>query len=110
MMPYADSSMSIWTGFFSSRPLLKKEIVDLSSEFHASGFLVAIKNLIVINKEKKEIDLIKQRYFAMQEALGIMMHHDGITGTSRELTVRDYERRISIAMKSNAELMGGIFE
>ena len=36
-----------------------------------------------------------------QDVLGVMMHHDAITGTSTGYVAEDYERMMSLAIKNN---------
>ena len=37
----------------------------------------------------------------MQDVLGVMMHHDAITGTSAGYVAKDYERMMTLAIKNN---------
>lgn len=39
MYPYSDNPGIVWTGFFTSRPNLKKTIIDFNSQFYASSAL-----------------------------------------------------------------------
>lgn len=37
MYPYNDGNFVPWTGFFTSRPNLKKGIIDFNAQFYASA-------------------------------------------------------------------------
>lgn len=43
MFVYSDGNSMAWSGFFSSRPNLKKQIVDLSNQFHAGSQLLGLQ-------------------------------------------------------------------
>ena len=100
--PYADNAHCYWTGYFSSRANLKGLIKQL-------GLYVNITNRLLFeiftgnegkmknNKKiiKKAIDCI---YFA-REKLGVLQHHDAVTGTSKEKTNKDYENMAIVGVE-----------
>ena len=100
--PYADNAHCYWTGYFSSRANLKGLIKQL-------GLYVNITNRLLFeiftgNEEKmksnkkiikKSIDCI---YFA-REKLGVLQHHDAVTGTSKEKTNKDYENMAIVGVE-----------
>ncbi|GFG40564.1 hypothetical protein Cfor_04486 [Coptotermes formosanus] len=81
--PYASDPHSYWTGFYTSRPTLKR------FERLGNNFLQVCKQLYALTDLGPEdwVDLNK-----MREAVGIMQHHDAVTGTERQEVASDYAR------------------
>ena len=46
----------------------------------------------------------RKTFETMQDTIGIIVHHDAVTGTSPDETVRDYEQRIINAAKLGNKL------
>ena len=45
LLPYAEANNEVFTGYYSSKPSLKKQIKDSSALFHAHSKLFALKML-----------------------------------------------------------------
>ncbi|XP_033225120.1 lysosomal alpha-mannosidase-like [Belonocnema kinseyi] len=91
--PYASDYRTYWTGYYTSRPTLK---------FYArmgNNFLQVIKQLSVLRNYPDNKELEKFR-----EAMGILQHHDAITGTERQHVANDYARILSISMRDGEEI------
>ncbi len=73
-----------WTGFFSSRPSLKYMIRQ------GGSLLQACKQMASILKLKSEEDT--GELSVMKEAMALIQHHDGITGTQSQRVTDDYVR------------------
>lgn len=80
-MPYADAFNTYWSGYFTSRPSLKLHIR------YANNFLQAAKQLTTLVTSRYNY---APYYRALQQALGINMHHDAITGTCQQHVDEDY--------------------
>jgi hypothetical protein len=82
MFPYADNDASFWTGYFSSRANDKKYMRDASHTLHSSNKLFA---LAVIDQETTDvqIDAMLTAKAKMMDVVGVIQHHDGITGTGK---------------------------
>ncbi|XP_042025664.1 alpha-mannosidase isoform X1 [Salvia splendens] len=90
--PYADSASAYWTGFFTSRPALKRYI-RLSS-----GYYMAARQLeFLVGKRSNGANTD-----SLGDALGIAQHHDAVTGTAKQHTTNDYAKRLAIG-SSEAE-------
>ncbi|KAK9948409.1 hypothetical protein M0R45_003985 [Rubus argutus] len=84
--PYADRLDAYWTGFFTSRPGLKRYVRFLS------GYYLAARELeFLVGKSATGPNT-----FSLGDALGIVQHHDAITGTAKQHTTNDYAKRLSI--------------
>ena len=99
--PYADNAHCYWTGYFTSRANLKGLIKQLGLYINLINKLLF---QIFMDKEKmkknkkmieKAIDCI---YFA-RENLGVLQHHDAVTGTSKEKTSKDYENMAIVGIE-----------
>ncbi|CAD5121439.1 unnamed protein product [Dimorphilus gyrociliatus] len=84
--PYADKPLNYWTGYFTTRPALKRLGKVLEYRLRATEILYALTNH---NFTKAQSLMNKGR-----RALGLFMHHDAITGTSRSYVVEDYRHRM----------------
>ncbi|KAJ4981597.1 hypothetical protein NE237_032434 [Protea cynaroides] len=84
--PYADRKNAYWTGFFTSRPALKRYVRILS------GYYLAARQLEFLTGRKSS----GPNTFSLGDALGIVQHHDAVTGTAKQHTTNDYAKRLAI--------------
>ncbi|KAJ0440560.1 putative alpha-mannosidase [Helianthus annuus] len=87
--PYASDINAYWTGYFTSRPALKRYVRMLSGYYLAARQLEAMKGR---NKTGPTTD-----YLA--DALGTAQHHDAVSGTSQQHVANDYAKRLAIGHK-----------
>lgn len=87
--PYASDPNSFWTGYFTSRPTIKRY------ERLGNNYLQVCKQLYALADLGPEdrVDLN-----ALREAMGVMQHHDAITGTEKQHVADDYARQLDRAM------------
>ncbi|KAG6556620.1 hypothetical protein Mapa_001561 [Marchantia paleacea] len=93
--PYADCPHCYWTGYFTSRAALKRYVRRLS------GVLQAARQLEFIvgkNETGPNTD-------SLEEAMAIVQHHDGVSGTERQHVANDYAKRLSIGAAEAAEVI-----
>jgi alpha-mannosidase len=83
LFPYADGAHSYWTGFYTSRPALKRYI-RLNS-----AFLQAARQIEVWAGGNGNGTSL------LWDALGIAQHHDAVTGTELQPVAFDYALRIA---------------
>jgi lysosomal alpha-mannosidase len=89
--PYASDNHAFWTGYFTSRPTSKRY------ERQASNILQSTKQLAALAKvDGRDID---DSLNDLREAVGIMQHHDAITGTEKQAVANDYARLLTKALK-----------
>ncbi|XP_022199948.2 lysosomal alpha-mannosidase isoform X2 [Nilaparvata lugens] len=87
--PYASDPNSFWTGYFTSRPTIKY------FERKGNNFLQICKQLYALAdlgpEDRGDLN-------ALRSAMGVMQHHDAITGTEKQLVAFDYARILSQGM------------
>jgi len=97
IFPLADNSHNYWSGYFTSRAALKKQVR------FATNFLQAARQLEVIAKPGA-IGVVTARPSpvvgnsftdSLEGTIGVATHHDGMSGTERQDVSDDYEQRIS---------------
>jgi len=82
--PYATNEHSIWTGYFTSRPALKRY------ERYSNNILQIARQLNALANLDRRNDL-----FRFSESMAIIQHHDAITGTEWQHVADDYVQRLA---------------
>nr|CAD7429113.1 unnamed protein product [Timema monikensis] len=111
--PYGSDAHSYWTGYFTSRPTHKgfermannflqvsPTMLDMCvSSCHYEGTCVfqVCKQLSVLGNVTG-IDAVG-KLDDLRRAMGIMQHHDAITGTERQEVADDYIRMLTAALR-----------
>lgn len=85
--PYASDLHSYWTGYFTSRPTQKR--------FERMG-----NHLLQVCKQLTSFALKHNDEFIphmneLREIMGVMQHHDAITGTEKQHVAQDYARTMT---------------
>ncbi|CAA0412387.1 unnamed protein product [Arabidopsis thaliana] len=84
--PYADRAYAYWTGYFTSRPALKRYVRALS------GYYMAARQLeFLVGKNSGGPNT-----YSLGDALGIAQHHDAVTGTAKQHVTNDYMKRLAL--------------
>ncbi|CAL5361755.1 unnamed protein product [Camellia sinensis] len=92
--PYADRVNAYWTGYFTSRPSLKRYVRVMS------GYYLLARQLEFFRGRNK----IGPTTDTLADALAIAQHHDAVTGTEKQHVADDYATRLSIGYKESEEL------
>ncbi|XP_055684931.1 lysosomal alpha-mannosidase isoform X1 [Lutzomyia longipalpis] len=92
-IPYASDPHAFWTGYFTSKPALKR------LERMGNSFLQICKQLTSL-APKKEDKSLRVHLDYLSEVMGVLQHHDAITGTSKEHVTQDYTVQIYSALKA----------
>lgn len=102
--PYADAFNTYWTGYFTSRPSLKYHIR------YANNILQAAKqlNALIISPELASSRhmysrMPNRKIQKLQEAMGILQHHDAVTGTCKQAVANDYAQMLMEGIRSGEE-------
>eukprot|EP00729_Bicosta_minor_P002033 gene2033-12011_t len=97
IFPLADNDHNYWSGYFTSRPALKKQVRV------ATNFLGAARQIEILGKVE-DLGHPTQRPAppvgtsftdSLEGTIGVATHHDGMSGTERQDVANDYEQRIS---------------
>lgn len=91
--PYGSDAHSYWTGYFSSRPTSKFMERQGNNMLQACKQLTAITDFNESNYPDELPGLIELR-----EVMGVMQHHDAITGTEKQHVANDYHRILNHAI------------
>lgn len=86
--PYADGPNTVWSGYFTSRPTSKR-------------FERTSNNLLQVSKQLKALSgTASDSTSKLEAAMGVMQHHDAITGTEKAAVEKDYHRMLSKARQA----------
>lgn len=88
--PYADGPHKFWTGFFSSRPALKRY------ERLSYNFLQVCNQLEALVGPAANVGPYGSGDSApLNEAMAVLQHHDAVSGTSQQHVADDYARQLA---------------
>jgi alpha-mannosidase len=97
--PLGDHPHAYWSGYFTSRPALKRQVR------FATNLLVAARQLeVVANLSAAQVGHASQKRSppvggswtdSLEGTVGVATHHDGMSGTERQSVTDDYAQRIS---------------
>ncbi|GJQ83732.1 hypothetical protein Trydic_g20608 [Trypoxylus dichotomus] len=92
--PYASDENAYWVGYYTSRPTSKRY------ERQGNNILQVTKQLTSFVRQAKEyIPELRE----LQEAMGVMQHHDAISGTEKQVVADDYHTILSKAIAMSIE-------
>ena len=100
--PYADCDHCYWTGYFTSRQGLKRMERVGSSFLHAARQIESIAKLTLPKEQRTQITTGSWNaspLYELDDAMGVVQHHDGVSGTSKQHVAYDYAKRIAGGMK-----------
>lgn len=83
--PYADVPHAYWSGYFTSRPALKGYARTSSALLNGVRQMQALAGSVGRNISLQPLE----------DAVGILQHHDALSGTARQHVAFDYSRRLS---------------
>lgn len=88
--PYADGPHMFWTGYFSSRPALKRY------ERLSYNFLQVCNQLEALVGPVANVGPYGYGDSAhLNEAMAVLQHHDAVSGTSKQHVADDYARQLA---------------
>lgn len=89
--PYASRPSTFWTGYFTSRAALKGYVRRTNNFLQACKQLDALAKLEDTANSTYNIQVLK-------EALGVVQHHDGVSGTEKQAVAYDYAQRLALGV------------
>ncbi|KAK6928597.1 Glycoside hydrolase family 38, N-terminal domain [Dillenia turbinata] len=93
--PYADRANSYWTGYFTSRPSLKRYVRAMSGYYLAARQLEFFRGKSISGPNTD----------SLADALAIAQHHDAVSGTEKQHVANDYAKRLSIGYDEAEKLV-----
>ncbi|XP_033821330.1 lysosomal alpha-mannosidase [Periophthalmus magnuspinnatus] len=88
--PYADDAHDFWTGYFTSRPALKRY------ERFSNALLQTCNQLEVLGGPvSRNGPFGKGDTLTMRKSMAVAQHHDAVSGTSKQHVANDYARRLA---------------
>ncbi|CAI2734863.1 unnamed protein product [Schistosoma spindalis] len=104
--PYASSSYTYWTGYYTSRPALKYYVRQASNLLTICEQIHLFANYILNQKYHNEND---ENINNLRNMIGILQHHDAITGTAKQHVTNDYVWHLYNATKSCQQLINNSY-
>ncbi|XP_049645255.1 lysosomal alpha-mannosidase [Suncus etruscus] len=99
--PYADGAHQFWTGYFTSRPALKRY------ERFSYNFQQMCNQLeALVGEPANSGPYGTGRSDTLNEAMAVLQHHDAVSGTSKQHVADDYARQLSAGWKDCEVLIG----
>ena len=90
--PYSDCPHCFWTGYFTSRAGFKR------LERVGSSFLQAARQIESMKDSEGSVGFpdchCKEPLYPLEDAMGIVQHHDAVSGTAKQHVANDYAKRI----------------
>uniref|UniRef100_A0A8C9STK8 Lysosomal alpha-mannosidase n=1 Tax=Scleropages formosus TaxID=113540 RepID=A0A8C9STK8_SCLFO len=88
--PYADGPHDFWTGYFTSRPALKRY------ERLSNSLLQVCNQLEVLGgPNSRKGPYGEGDSDTLQEAMSVAQHHDAVSGTEKQHVANDYAKRLA---------------
>ncbi|XP_076147474.1 lysosomal alpha-mannosidase [Alosa pseudoharengus] len=88
--PYADDAHDFWTGYFTSRPALKRY------ERQSNSHLQTCNQLEVLGGPRSRSGPFgKGTSDTLRKAMAVAQHHDAVSGTEKQHVAYDYARRLA---------------
>lgn len=98
--PYSSDPHAYWTGYYTSRPTVKR------FEREGNHFLQVCKQLSTLADIISKDSAYSQNLDKLKEIMGVMQHHDAVTGTEKQHVSDDYEKVLTdgmVACEENAK-------
>jgi len=87
--PYSDRPHGFWSGYFTSRTAFKR------FERVSSGFLQAARQLdLLFDNSQTAYTAETHPLYELEDALGVVQHHDAVSGTGKQHVADDYSKRL----------------
>ena len=86
IMPLADNAHNYWSGYFTSRPALKRQVRFATNLLHAARLLELATNTSAAeidqpSSEKRSPPVGDSWTDSLEGTVGVATHHDGMSGT-----------------------------
>lgn len=105
--PYSDRDKVYWSGYFSTRPFDKRFSREVESRLRAAELqnAIAYGYSLEWDVQYSNMQRLARLLKEARENLGLFLHHDAITGTSKAYVVEDYEEKLLTAYNNAADVL-----
>lgn len=103
LMQYSDGSNEVFSGYYTSRPGLKKNVKVASALLHAQNKLFAMEALRQEANDTEIEELLKAKEKVL-DVLGILNAHNSISGGANEIVVRDFNARLKSSLVASSQV------
>uniref|UniRef100_A0A3Q3WC73 Alpha-mannosidase n=1 Tax=Mola mola TaxID=94237 RepID=A0A3Q3WC73_MOLML len=93
--PYADNAHDFWTGYFTSRPALKRYERISNSNLQTCNQLEVLGGPV-----SRKGPFGEGESQTMKKAMAVAQHHDAVSGTEKQHVANDYARRLANGWKN----------
>ena len=94
--PYEDCPHCFWTGYFTSRPALKRYIRDVSAYYNTARQIQSL-----LGKKSEAVS-------ALADAMGLAQHHDAVAGTAKQHVAFDYAQRLAKGVNEDLPITSAV--
>ena len=110
--PYSDLESDYWTGYYTTRPFQKQLSRDIESNLRSADILTTLAHAQCkqYRSEYENYLDIMSKLQAVRRSLGLFLHHDAITGTSKPEVVEDYETKLLQAYNDSQAVISGAIQ
>ena len=102
IFPLADGAHHYWSGYFTSRPGLKRQVRQSTNTLNAARqveiFGKVTPDEVKVTTVRPAPPVGNSFTDSLEGTIGVATHHDGMSGTEREDVSDDYEMRIAESM------------
>ena len=94
---FSDGNPAYWSGYYSTRPFLKRLSRQLASKLRSAEILFSLSQ-----DKRRAVHQLSSGFEELESArrdLGLFQHHDAITGTSKHFVMVDYQNRLVSGLK-----------
>ncbi|KAM8843149.1 lysosomal alpha-mannosidase [Synchiropus picturatus] len=88
--PYADDAHDFWTGYFSSRPALKRYERVSNNNLQTCNQLE-----VLVGPKSRSGAFGAGDSLTLKRAMAVAQHHDAVSGTEKQHVANDYARRLA---------------
>jgi hypothetical protein len=104
--PYADNRDSYWTGYYTTRPVLKGLVRRATSILHSAEIAYALSRAQNLTAHiPTSWGSLYGKLLQARRDTALVQHHDGITGTAKSFVAEDYTKRLETAVSSSHEIL-----
>jgi len=107
---YGDADNDYWSGYFTSRPLMKYLSRYTGKAFQAFRQLLSFNMMALEPQQRKNLSAqtvnTTVEYVALQ--MGVAQHHDAVSGTAKQYVQDDYYTRLYNALDKITEITNAV--